>query len=172
MVANLSFAAVLFHALYLFWIRSAVAQSPVDRDQLSMRNCHDRSLTSPPELHSLESPLEKRFLVRRSSPSRLRQGRSQPAVALSRPSAFSFAGALIVAGTNRRPGCQMMTVGKRSFWTHVHSVSAKMLAAEVGLIPGTVHANRMCCSYGFNRTAISLSNSSIISSMSRMCRRD
>src|SRR5947199_6235095 len=121
MVANLSFAAVLFHALYLFWIRSAVAQSPVDRDQLSMRNCHDRSLTSPPELHSLESPLEKRFLVRRSSPSRLRQGRSQPAVALSRPSAFSFAGALIVAGTNRRPGCQMMTVGKRSFWTHVHS---------------------------------------------------
>src|SRR6058998_4059169 len=86
MVANLSFAAGLFHALYLFWIRSAVAQSPVDRDQLSMRNCHDRSLTSPPELHSLESPLEKRFLVRRSSPSRLRQGRSQPAVALSRKS--------------------------------------------------------------------------------------
>src|SRR5438046_5703714 len=121
MVANLSFAAVLFHALYLFWIRSAVAQSAVDRDQLSMRNCHDRSLTSPPELHSLESPLEKRFLVRRSSPSRLRQGRSQPAVALSRPSAFSFAGALIVAGTNRRPGCQMMTVGKRSFWNPVNS---------------------------------------------------
>src|SRR5205809_5085055 len=97
MVANLSFAAVLFHALYLFWIRSAVAQSPVDRDQLSMRNCHDRSLTSPPELHSLESPLEKRFLVRRSSPSRLRQGCPQPAVALSCSSAFSLAGAIIVA---------------------------------------------------------------------------
>src|SRR5437762_12134776 len=120
MVANLSSAAGLFHALYLFWIRTAVAQSPVDRDQLSMRNCHDRSLTSPPELHSLESPLEKRFLVRRSSPSRLRQGRSQPAVALSRPSSFSFAGALFVSGTNRRPGFQSMTVVKRTFRTYLH----------------------------------------------------
>src|SRR5437867_12362423 len=116
MVANLSFAAVLFHALYLFWIRSAVAQSPVDRDQLSMGNCHDGSLTSPPELHSLESPLEERLLVRRSSPSRLRPGRSQRAAALSRPSAMSFGGALIVARTNRRPGCRATTVGEPPSW--------------------------------------------------------
>jgi hypothetical protein len=65
--------------------------------------------------------LEKGFLVRGSSPSGLRQGRSQPPVPRSGSSTFSFAGAFIVAGTDCCPGCQMMTVGKRSFWTHVHS---------------------------------------------------
>ena len=68
MVTDLSLAAVLFHALYLFGIGSAVAQSPIDRNQLSVRNRENCTLTSPPELHSLVSQLEKRFLVCGSSP--------------------------------------------------------------------------------------------------------
>src|SRR5437867_4427096 len=107
--------------LYLFWIRSAVAQSPIDRDQLSVRNSHNRTLTSPPEFHSLVSHLEQGFLVCGSSPSRLRQGGPQPPIALSHSSAFSFASTFVVPRTNRRPGCEMMTVRKRSFWTHIHS---------------------------------------------------
>src|SRR5437773_6874043 len=98
MVTNLGFAAVLFYSLYLFWIRSAVAQNPIDRDQLSMRNRDDRTLTSSPELHSLVSQLEKGFLVRGSGPSRLRQGRSEPPVALSRSPASSFAALSLLPG--------------------------------------------------------------------------
>src|SRR5437762_3250259 len=99
MVANLSFASVLLQSLHLFWIRSAVAQSPIDGDQLGMRNRNDRALTAASKLHSLVAHLEKGFLVCGSRPCRLRQGCSQPAVALSCSPASSFAGTLIVAGT-------------------------------------------------------------------------
>src|SRR6266581_8266242 len=121
MVTNLSLASVLLESLHLLWIRSAVAESPIDGDQLGMRNRYDGTLTPTPQLQSLVTHLEKGLLVRRSSPCRLRQGCPQPAVALSCSSAFSLAGALIVAWTNRPPGCQMMTIGKRSLRTHVHS---------------------------------------------------
>src|SRR6266852_5854603 len=121
MVTNLSFAPVLLQSLRLLRIRSAVAESPIDGDQLGMRNGYDGPLTAAPQLQSLVTHLEKGLLVRRSSPCRLRQGCSQPTVALSCPAAFSFAGALIVAWTDRRPRCQMMTVGKRPLWTHIHS---------------------------------------------------
>src|SRR5262245_51865688 len=49
------------------------------------------------------------------------QSGSQPLVALPCSSASSLVGAFIVAWTDRRLGCQVMTVGKRPFWTHVHS---------------------------------------------------
>src|SRR5438093_4322907 len=97
MVTNLSLASVLLESLHLAWIRSAVAESPIDGDQLGMRNRYDGTLTPTPQLQSLVTHLEKGLLVRRSSPCRLRQGCPQPAVALSCSSAFSLAGALIVA---------------------------------------------------------------------------
>src|SRR2546425_35448 len=86
-----------------------------------MRNGCDCTLTSAAELESLITHLEQGVLVCRSSPCRLRQGCSQPPVALSCSAAFSFAGTLIVAWADCCPGCQMMTVGKRAFWSHVHS---------------------------------------------------
>src|SRR2546428_311661 len=121
MVTNLSFPPVLLQSLHLFRIRSAIAQSPIDSDQLGMRNRYDSALASPPELQSLVAHLEKGFLVCCSRPCGLRQSCAQPTVALSRSPAFSFASTFIVTWTNCGPGCQMMTVGKRPFWTHVHS---------------------------------------------------
>src|SRR5437867_6814341 len=60
MMTDLSLAAVLFQPLYLFWIRSAVAQGPVDGDKLGMRNRDDCTLTSPAEFDSLITLPEKR----------------------------------------------------------------------------------------------------------------
>ena len=61
MVTNLSFASVLLQSLHLFRIWSAIAQSPIDRDQLGMGNRYDRTLTSPAELQFLVVHLENLY---------------------------------------------------------------------------------------------------------------
>src|SRR5437867_9555874 len=72
MVANLSFAAALLQSLHLLRIRSAVAQSPIDRDQLGMGNRYDRTLTSAAEFQFLVAHLEKGLCLCCSGPCRLR----------------------------------------------------------------------------------------------------
>src|SRR5436309_10221973 len=62
MVTNLSLASVLLESLHLLWIRSAVAESPIDGDQLGMRNRYDGTLTPTPQLQSLVTHLERDFL--------------------------------------------------------------------------------------------------------------
>ena len=172
MVTDLGFAAVLFHALYLFGIGSAVAESPIDRDQLSVRDRDDRTLT----------PRAGASLVGIGTGTGISCLRLQPIPFVSRLLATIGCPVVFVrffvcrrshcCRADRRPRCEMMTTGKRSVWAQIHSCFGRMLAAAVGLIPGTVQANFTCCGYGFNRTAISLSSSSIISSMVRMWRRD
>ena len=59
MVLDPSLPPVFFQLLYLFRIRSGVAEGPIDADQLGVRNGDDCTLTSPPELHSLITYPEK-----------------------------------------------------------------------------------------------------------------
>ena len=69
----------------------------------------------------LDKTIASSYSVHWDKSGALRQGCSQPPVALSCSSASPFTGALIVAWTDRRPRCQVMAVGKRPFRTHVHS---------------------------------------------------
>ena len=59
MMSDLSLAAALFHSLYLFRIRSAMAHSPIDGDQLGMPNRDDGTLTSAAELDFFDNALGK-----------------------------------------------------------------------------------------------------------------
>ena len=120
-MTNLSLASVLLQSLHLLWIGNSVAESPIDGDQLGMGNRYDGTLTPAPQLQALVTRLEKRLLVRRPSPWPFASGWLATTGCPVVLAASSFAGALIVARTDSRPRCQMMTVGERAFWTHVHS---------------------------------------------------
>jgi hypothetical protein len=81
-MTDLSLAPVLLQLLYLFGIWLAIAESPIDPDQLSVRNANDGTLTSSSELDSLITGEEKRVLFACRRPTRLRQHTFQPPVAL------------------------------------------------------------------------------------------
>jgi hypothetical protein len=62
MVTNLSVASVLLQSLHLLWIRSAVAESPIDGDQLRVGDGYNGTLTAAPLLHSSKRVLKRDFL--------------------------------------------------------------------------------------------------------------
>src|ERR1043166_8463391 len=119
-VPDLSLAPVLFQSLYLYRIWSVIANGPIDGDQLSMRNRDDCTLTPAAEFDSLITLQEKRVLLACRRPARLCQHASQPPVALSSFPASTFSRTFVISRTDRRPRCQMVTVGKWAFRPHVH----------------------------------------------------
>src|SRR5438477_13172456 len=84
------------------------------------------------ELESLITRLKTRVLFGGSSQCSLRQCGSQPSVAPSGVAALDFSGTLIVTRTYCRPRCQMVTVRKGSFWTHIHSNLRRSEERRVG----------------------------------------
>src|SRR5438046_1299591 len=79
------------------------------------------ALTFWAEFDSLITVPEEGVLGACRRPTRLCQHPSQPPVALSGFPTSAFAGTFVVTRTDRRPRCQMMTVGKGTFGAHVHS---------------------------------------------------
>src|SRR5438093_11157187 len=97
------------------------AEGPINRNQLGMGDRGSGPLGTTTELESLITRLKTRVLFGGSSQCSLRQCGSQPSVAPSGVAALDFSGTLIVTRTYCRPRCQMVTVRKGSFWTHIHS---------------------------------------------------
>ena len=84
-------------------------------------NGDDGALTPSAELDPFITRSEKGVLLTCRRPACLRQHSSQPPVTLPGFAASTFARTLVIPWADRSPRCQVMTVGKGTFRTHIRA---------------------------------------------------